>query len=193
MARLSQPYVFRPAIAADFPMLRRWRDSAEVLPWWGPWQHPEAEFAAHLADRAMSLWIVELAGRPFAFAQDYACHAWDPHPFSYLPAGSRGVDLYIGEPDMLDRGHGSALLRQRCDRLFAAGVPAIGTDPSPHNVRAIRAYEKAGFVVVSGPVIRPGAAPSSWNAGRTRIGPRRRPDAPMPRRHERTEAKTTFL
>lgn len=53
---------------------------------------------------------------------------------------------------MLDRGHGSALLRRQCDRLFAAGVPAIDTDPHPDNFRARRAYEKAGFVLVSGPV-----------------------------------------
>jgi len=149
---MPAPYHFRPATPADLPLLRRWRASPEVLPWWGPWQDPEAEFAAHLADPAMSLWIVEHASRPFAFAQDYACHAWDPHPFSYLPPGSRGVDLYIGEPDMLGLGHGSALLRQHCDRLFAAGTPAIGTDPHPENLRARRAYEKAGFVAVSGPV-----------------------------------------
>ena len=146
------PYHFRPVVPADLPLLRRWRDEPEVLPWWGVWEYPEAELAAHLADEAMALWIVEHRGRPFAFAQDYDCHAWDPHPFSYLPPGSRGVDLYIGEPDMLDRGHGSALLRQACDRLFASGVAAIGTDPNPDNIRAIRAYEKAGFVAVSGPV-----------------------------------------
>jgi aminoglycoside 6'-N-acetyltransferase len=145
-------YRFRPATPADLPMLRRWRQSSEVLPWWGPWEHSAAEFAAHLADPAIALWIVEHDGRPFAFVQDYACHAWEDHPFAYLPAGSRGVDLYIGDPEMLDRGHGSALLRQQCDRLFAAGAPAIGTDPHPNNVRARRAYEKAGFVVVSGPV-----------------------------------------
>jgi aminoglycoside 6'-N-acetyltransferase len=62
------------------------------------------------------------------------------------------MDQYIGEPDMLDRGHGSVFLRQQCDRLFAAGVPAIGTDPHPDNHRAIRAYEKAGFVTASEPV-----------------------------------------
>lgn len=138
-------------------MLLRWRQGPEVLRWWGPWQHAEAEYEAHLADPAMAMWIVELvrpgaAPRPFAFAQDYACHAWDPHPFSYLPAGSRGVDQYIGEPDLLGLGHGSALLRQQCDRLFAAGVPAIGTDPHPDNERAIRAYQKAGFAIASGPV-----------------------------------------
>ena len=148
-------YRFRPATLADLPMLRRWRESPEVLPWWGAWQYPEAELAAHLPDPAIALWIVEHDSRPFAFAQDYACHSWDPHPFSYLPPGSRGVDLYIGEPDMLGRGHGSALLRQACDRLFAAGVPAIGTDPHPDNLRAIRAYEKAGFAVAGGPLDTP--------------------------------------
>jgi aminoglycoside 6'-N-acetyltransferase len=149
---MDAPYEFRPVAVADLPMLRRWRDGPDVLAWWGPWEHSEAELAAHLADPAMALRIVSFGGRPFAFAQDYACHAWDPHPFSYLPSGARGVDLYIGEPDMLGRGHGSALLRQHCDRLFAGGVPAIGTDPHPDNVRARRAYEKAGFAVVSGPV-----------------------------------------
>jgi aminoglycoside 6'-N-acetyltransferase len=153
-------YRFRPATRDDLPMLTRWREEPEVLRWWGAWQHPEAEYEAHLADPAMALWIVELAApgappRPFAFAQDYACHAWDPHPFSYLPPGSRGMDQYIGEPAMLGHGHGTAFLREQCDRLFAAGVPAIGTDPHPDNARAIRAYQKAGFAIVSGAVDTP--------------------------------------
>lgn len=62
------------------------------------------------------------------------------------------MDQYIGKPDMLGRGHGTAFLRQQCTRLFEEGVPAIGTDPHPDNVRAIRAYQKAGFKIVSGPV-----------------------------------------
>jgi aminoglycoside 6'-N-acetyltransferase len=138
-------------------MLVRWRAEPEVIRWWGAWQHAKAEFEAHLADPAMAMWIVEHVApgqpsRPFAYAQDYDCRAWDPHPFSHLPSGARGVDQYIGEPDMLDRGHGTAFLREQCDRLFAEGAPAIGTDPHPDNLRAIRAYEKAGFSVVSGPV-----------------------------------------
>jgi hypothetical protein len=32
------------------------------------------------------------------------------------------------------------------DRLVARGVPRIVIDPRPDNSRAIRAYEKAGFV-----------------------------------------------
>ena len=99
--------------------------------------------------------IVEFDGRPFAFAQDYDVHGWNPHPFSYLPPQSRGIDQYIGEADMLDRGHGSALVRQHVERLFAAGAPAVGTDPHPSNARARRAYEKAGFAVHSEPVDTP--------------------------------------
>jgi aminoglycoside 6'-N-acetyltransferase len=47
---------------------------------------------------------------------------------------------------MIGCGHGSAFVRAHVDRLFAAGVLAVGVDPDPENARAIRAYEKAGFV-----------------------------------------------
>jgi aminoglycoside 6'-N-acetyltransferase len=127
-----------------------WRARPQVSEWWGS---PDSEDPAEaLDDPHVAAWIVELDGRPFAFAQDYDPHAWDPHPFSHLPPGSRGIDQYIGEPDMLGRGHGSAFVLQHCRGLFAAGAPAIGTDPHPDNVRAIRAYEKAGFKVVGSPI-----------------------------------------
>ncbi|MDP8912465.1 MAG: acetyltransferase [Pseudomonadota bacterium] len=151
---MSEPasYHFRPATRADFPLLLRWREMPHMQRWWGPWDDAEADFERHLADPNIAMWIVELDGRPFAYAQDYDPHAWDPHPFAHLPPGSRGLDQSIGEPGMLDKGHGTAFVRLQCDRLFAAGAPAIGTDPHPDNLRARRAYEKAGFTAVSGPV-----------------------------------------
>jgi aminoglycoside 6'-N-acetyltransferase len=144
------PYTFRPVEPADLPLLERWRSTPHVVQWWGP---PDVEREAEkLEEPDIAMWIVEHRGRPFAFAQDYDPHAWEPHPFSHLPPGSRGIDQYIGEPDMLDRGHGSAFVRAHVERLFAAGAPAVGTDPHPENLRARRAYEKAGFTAVSGPV-----------------------------------------
>ena len=98
------------------------------------------------------MWIVSHAGRPFAFAQDYDVHGWANHPFAHLSSGSRGIDQFIGEPDMVGRGHGSAFVRAHADRLFAAGAPAVGTDPHPDNRRAVRAYENAGFRVTDGPL-----------------------------------------
>jgi aminoglycoside 6'-N-acetyltransferase len=48
---------------------------------------------------------------------------------------------------MVGRGHGSAFIRQRVQEMFAAGVPAVATDPHPENARAIAACRKAGFRV----------------------------------------------
>ena len=62
------------------------------------------------------------------------------HPF-----GTRGIDQFIGDPDMIGRAHGSAFIRQFTDGLLTAGTPRVLTDPDPANARAIRAYEKAGF------------------------------------------------
>ena len=83
--------------------------------------------------------------RPFAYLQCYDLTAWNTG-FGPQPAGTRGIDQFIGEPDMLDRGHGSAFIRAFIERLLASGTPRVVTDPDPANARAIRAYEKAGFV-----------------------------------------------
>jgi aminoglycoside 6'-N-acetyltransferase len=143
-------YSFRPARAEDLPLLRRWRASPHVVEWWGA---PEEEDPAEaLADARVSAWIVEHDGRAFAFAQDYSPHDWHDHPFAHLPPGARGIDQYIGEGEMLGHGHGRAFVRLHCQKLFAAGAPAIGTDPHPDNMRAIRAYQAAGFAVAGGPL-----------------------------------------
>jgi aminoglycoside 6'-N-acetyltransferase len=145
-------YTFRPVTSADFPLLREWRSRPHWVEWWGAAEGDEGFFEEAMADAHTSAWIVELDGRAFAYAQDYDPHAWPGHPFAHLPPGARGIDQSIGDPSALGRGHGSAFVRAHVERLFAAGAPAIGTDPHPANHRAIRAYEKAGFEIRSGPV-----------------------------------------
>lgn len=146
-------YHFRTLTDADLPLISRWRVAPHVRQWWGaPSLEDERE---KLADSRIAMWIVEYEGRSFAFAQDYDVHGWPEHPFSYLPPGSRGIDQYIGEADMLGKGHGPAFVRLHVQRLFAAGAPAVGTDPHPSNLRAQRAYEKAGFTTTRGPLDTP--------------------------------------
>ncbi|HEX8467531.1 MAG TPA: GNAT family N-acetyltransferase [Allosphingosinicella sp.] len=147
---MADSYTFRSVAHSDLELLRRWRERPHVTQWWGaPDLEPEAE---KLAEGRVAMWIVEHLGRPIAYVQDYPVHAWENHPLAPLPPGSRGIDQYIGEPEMLGLGHGSAFVRAHCERLFEAGAPAVGTDPHPDNGRAIRAYEKSGFRAVSGPV-----------------------------------------
>ncbi|WP_210204365.1 GNAT family N-acetyltransferase [Devosia submarina] len=77
--------------------------------------------------------------------QDYTVHSWEDHPFAYLPKGSRGIDQFIGDPEMVGLGHGSAFIAMRVGALFEEGAPVIATDPHPDNLRAIAAYRKVGF------------------------------------------------
>ena len=129
-------------------LLRERRHLPHVRRWWGePEIEPEED---KLADPRIRMWIAGHQGDPFAFLQDYDPHDWDPHPFAHLSPGSRGIDLYLGSQPMVGAGHGTALIRQFLEMLFEEGWPAVGTDPHPQNLRARRAFEKAGFVETSG-------------------------------------------
>ena len=152
--RAVSRFTFRPVTAADLPLLREWRSRPHWVEWWGP-DEGDDFFGDALGEADTAMWIVEHDGRPFAYAQDYDPHAWPRHHFAHLPPGSRGIDQSIGAAEMLSKGYGAAFVRQHCERLFADGAPAIGTDPHPRNARAIRAYEKAGFTVTGGPVETP--------------------------------------
>lgn len=148
-------YRFRPVLPGDLPLLYGWRAQPHWAEWWGAVEDDRGFFEEAMADPHTAAWIVELDGRPIAYAQDYDPHAWPGHHFAHLPPGARGVDQSIGPAELLGRGHGSAFVRQHVDRLFAAGAGAVGTDPHPDNARAIRAYAKAGFAVSGGPVETP--------------------------------------
>jgi aminoglycoside 6'-N-acetyltransferase len=147
---VSPRYLIRPVGEADLVLIAGWRARPHVVRWWGePSVEPERE---KLTEPRIALWLAELDGRPFAFIQDYDVHGWTPHHFDHLPPGARGMDMFIGEADLLGLGHGTELVRRHVERLFARGAPAIGIDPHPDNLAARRAYEKAGFVLTGGPL-----------------------------------------
>ena len=126
-------------------MVQRWLESPHVARWWGD---PAEQFALirdDLGHPAMAQYIVTLAERPFAYLQCCDPAAWPDNGFGEQPNGTRGIDQFIGGPDMVGRGHGSAFIRRFVDDLFSSGTPRVLTDPGPDNVRAVKAYEKAGF------------------------------------------------
>jgi len=138
-------YQFHGFAAADLPLVRRWLAMPHVVQWWGDTDEQFALVSGDLADPAMDQFIVWKDGRPFGYLQSYDLAAWPEESFGTQPRGTRAIDQFIGEPDMIDCGHGSAFIRAFIEGLFAAGMPRAITDPDPGNVRAIRAYEKAGF------------------------------------------------
>jgi aminoglycoside 6'-N-acetyltransferase len=137
-------YAFRPMLAEDLPTIKRWLGAPHVRQWW---HDPAEQFelvSSDLNHPDMAQFIVAADGREFAYLQCYNLSAWHTG-FGAQPEGTRGLDQFIGEVEMLGCGHGSAFVRAFADRLLALGTPRVVTDPDPANARAIRAYEKAGF------------------------------------------------
>ncbi|MEW9835374.1 GNAT family N-acetyltransferase [Mesorhizobium marinum] len=138
-------YDFRAVTEDDLPLLAAWLAEPHLAEWW---DDPETEIAA-IREAMDSIetepLIVELDGRPIAYLQSYDPHLEDDHPYQDQPFGTLGIDISIGPPDLVGKGHGSAIVRQYAELLLEEGAPRVIIDPHPENLRAIRAYEKAGF------------------------------------------------
>ena len=139
-------YRFRPAEHCDLPLLRRWLQTPEVVRWWGDPAEQAALLEGDLSEPLMVMRIVSFNERPFAYAQDYDVGSWPQRQFLHLPAGTRAIDAFIGEPDKIGRGHGAAFLQRLAGQLIDTGAPLVAIDPDAANLRARRAYAKAGFV-----------------------------------------------
>jgi aminoglycoside 6'-N-acetyltransferase len=140
-------YAFREMTADDLPMIKRWLAEPHVREWWGDPAEQYALVSGDLDEPAMDQYIVSVEGRAFAYLQCYDLTAWNSG-FGEQPEGTRGIDQFIGEADMIERGHGSAMIRAFVDERLKAGAPRMVTDPDSKNLRAMRAYENAGFMPV---------------------------------------------
>jgi len=138
-------YRFHPVSATELPLIGQWLERPHVREWWGEPARELASIAAHIDDDAVEVCIVCHEERPIGYIQSWDPHAEADHPCRDQPAGTRGIDQFIGEPELIGRGHGSSFIRLFVERLFAAGASRIVTDPNPGNARAIGAYTKAGF------------------------------------------------
>ncbi len=139
-------YDFRTVTEADLPLLAAWLAEPHVAEWWedGP-ESSLAEIRQAMDSVETEPLIVEMDGQPIAYIQSYDPHLEDGHPYQDQPFGTLGMDVTIGIPELVGKGHGSAIVRQFTDMLFEEGCPRVVIDPHPDNLRAIRAYEKAGF------------------------------------------------
>jgi aminoglycoside 6'-N-acetyltransferase len=141
---VSADYEFVPMTSVDLPLIRRWLETPHVSEWW---HDPAEQFelvSGDLDHPDMAQFIVASDRRPFAYLQSYNLTDWNTG-FGPQPDGTRGLDQFIGEADMLGRGHGSAFIRAFAEQLLAKGTPRVVIDPDPANARAIRAYARAGF------------------------------------------------
>ena len=146
--------IFRAITERDLATMKRWLEDPDVSPWYAEdstelddlREHYREEIAGTGTTRAF---IIQHDGTDIGYIQSYRI---DDEP-AYarqlqVEQGAVGIDLYIGEQSHRNRGMGSrvleAFLRQIVFGEMDAKLAIIA--PDPKNVRAVRSYEKAGFV-----------------------------------------------
>lgn len=138
----------RPASIDDAPLLRRWDKEPHVIAaksdedW-----HWETELLRK-SDWREQL-IAELDGRPIGYLEIIDASREEDHYWGDVPEDVRAIDIWIGEPDELNKGYGSEMMRLALDKCFAdPRVPEVLIDPLQSNTRARRFYERLGFKFV---------------------------------------------
>lgn len=140
----------------DYESFVRWRNEPHVAEWWNTDDDPVpmtlghviAEYGPH-ADPWVHGCLITFGERPIGYLQFYP---WSSEPDEALDVGvpdpetSYGLDIFIGEPDMVGRGLGSQVVALVARHLFVAeGATSVALLTPVGNDRAHRAYEKAGF------------------------------------------------
>lgn len=139
----------------DLTMLHDWLGRPHITEWWGGDENRptlaqvQDEYApARLARESVTPYIAMLDGEAIGYAQSYvALGSGDGWWADETDPGVRGIDQSLAHPSQLGQGLGTPMVRALVAALFSdPAVSKIQTDPTPDNLRAIRCYEKAGFV-----------------------------------------------
>lgn len=135
--------------------MRRWLLEPHVSRWWddgAKTPYPDAaieEYREAIQGKDPTYhYLAQIDGRSAGMFQHYRIGD-DPEYAEALALGEDaiGIDLFIGEAELVGQGHGPKMLRQFLrDVAFPFhGIDVCVIGPSVTNLLAIRAYEKAGF------------------------------------------------
>ena len=155
MPATSAPLTLRLMTERDLPMLHDWLNRPHIVEWWGgEGERPSMDDVRQhylpriLAQTSVTPYIAMRGDEPMGYAQSYVAMGSEEGWWEEVTdPGVRGIDQLLAHAAQLNRGLGTQLVRTLADLLFQdPSVTQIQTDPAPGNLRAIRCYEKAGFV-----------------------------------------------
>jgi aminoglycoside 6'-N-acetyltransferase len=153
---VQAPLSFRPLGRSDFPLLQQWLSAPHVDAWWHDRLDPAGvadKFGPRVdGDEPTHVFVIEHDGRPIGWVQWYLWADYPAHALQLAAEpGSAGMDLAIGELRMTGLGLGPVAIRGFVGQIVFrdASVSAVIADPEEGNVRSVRAFQKAGFVVTN--------------------------------------------
>lgn len=141
---------------SEYELMVEWRNRPHVRRRWDPDDPPmtvasaKSEYQPDTVPGAPgTACFIESQGRPIGFIQFYR---WASFPEGANEVGipfdedTYGLDVFIGEPELIDRGLGGRAVELLSAYLIdELGASSVALTVDQDNSRAIRAYEKAGF------------------------------------------------
>ncbi len=155
---------FVPLQDRHLPMLLKWLDAPHVKAWWDPdvlWT-PELikeKYGSYVhgykleegIKKPMHAYTIVVDDQEIGYIQLYNAHEYtreDGLLLEGFPSSLAAFDLFIGEPEHVGKGYGSTIMRQFLAEYVDPFYEACFVDPDVANIRAVKAYQKAGFVQV---------------------------------------------
>lgn len=152
---ITQRVYIREMKHTDYEVMAKWLSTPEVLEFFGDRNAPftveqvKRKYEPRIkGDVAVYPYIVELDKRPIGFMQHYKLTEKNQEAFGYpLNLNIHGIDQFIGVPAYFNQGIGTIMVTKFIDILYdKTDSDMIVLDPELTNTRAIRCYEKCGFV-----------------------------------------------
>lgn len=135
----------RPATLEDLELVHHWDQQPHVIA-----SDPDSDWNWEEELAHDPPWrdqcVAELHGRPIGFVQIIDPAEEETHYWGEAAPNQRAIDIWIGEADDLNKGHGTEMMKQALERCFANGdVWQVLIDPLDSNRNAHRFYERIGF------------------------------------------------
>ncbi len=148
----------QPLIFPDLELLVSWFAQPHVKQWWRDNLSADqirVKYGTRIGSSEIVPMIIYAAEKPIGLIQYY----WaTKEEWPDQPEGTVGLDLFIGDPECVGKGYGPDALKLLIAQLLTLPrTKKIIIDVDPQNVRAQRAYEKAGFKFVKQVISADGA------------------------------------
>lgn len=151
----SDELLIRTMKETDYDQLTEWLNNEDVLEFYGDKNDPfdlkrviEKYEPRVKGLTRVKVCIAEYKNEPVGFMQYYQLDSVQLKEFGYKESELvYGMDQLIGRSDLLGKGIGTRMVRALVNYIQNEQITtAIVMDPHIDNLRAIRCYEKCGFV-----------------------------------------------
>lgn len=142
-------FSFRPLQESDIPLLYQWTSLPPIAEWW---QEPTdyevfyQKYAGRLAASGIYPHIIFHGTTPLGYIVFYSVHLFPFESLSF-PANTYGIDFFIADPDYRGKGYAAPIVKKFIQDIIMPREPKkIIVDPNVSNTKAIKVFEKAGFL-----------------------------------------------